>query len=81
MAEALRKTAGPRDELGVVGIEHQQALRDEHAGDGELDVCQACEIVYSVLAEVIGADIGDDRRQGARHGQAHGAECRRGRSR
>ena len=53
-----------------VGIEHQQALRRDDGRDRELDVGEAVEVIDAVFAEVIRADVGDERDRRLRDGNA-----------
>jgi hypothetical protein len=45
----------------IVGIEHQQPIRRQCTGDGEFDLGEVVEVVDPVLAEMVRADVGDDR--------------------
>jgi hypothetical protein len=83
-AERTGKICGLPQQDRIVGIQHQQSLRVDGAGDHQLHSRQIVEVVYAVFAEVIGGDVGDDggicmrdRQTTAQHSAARGFQNRR----
>ncbi len=66
-AEAPHEPLRLRAQLCIVGIQHQQAAAADHCRHRELHLGESGEVIDAVFAEMVRADIGDDRSVGARY--------------
>ena len=61
MWKLVRYAVDGGTQLCIVGVQNQQTRWRDYGGDAELHIGDSRKIVYAVLAEVIGAHVGDHR--------------------